>query len=108
MVATGPQLVTQENAAAIPPWPSRARGEHPGRAQPPAEAPGPDERLRRQPLWRRIFVRPSVGARIAAIVVFVFFTLVDADRHLQLTGRHHVVDGGLGLLRDHGLRRLAC
>ncbi len=47
-------------------------------AQAPTEAPGSDERLRRQPLWQRIFVRPSVSAALAAIVVFVFFSLVDA------------------------------
>jgi simple sugar transport system permease protein len=42
---------------------------------PPAPA---DERLRRQPLWRRMLVRPSVSAFLAAIVVFVFFSAVDA------------------------------
>jgi len=47
----------------------------------PTPAPAPatplDERLRTQPLWRRALVRPSVGAAIAAIVVFVFFSAVD-------------------------------
>jgi simple sugar transport system permease protein len=43
----------------------------------PAPAPRSDERLRHQPLWRKLLVRPSVGALIAAIVVFVFFSLAD-------------------------------
>jgi len=47
----------------------------------PAPAPAPaaraDERIRHTPMWRRILVRPSVGALIAAIVVFVFFSLAD-------------------------------
>ena len=38
----------------------------------------PDERLRRVPLWRKVLVRPSVSALLAAIVVFVFFSAVDA------------------------------
>lgn len=37
----------------------------------------PDERLRHTPVWRRMLVRPSVGALIAAIVVFLFFSAVD-------------------------------
>ena len=37
-----------------------------------------DERIRHTPLWRRMLVRPSVGALIAAIVVFVFFSAVDS------------------------------
>jgi simple sugar transport system permease protein len=49
---------------------------------PTAEAPpgGPraDERLRAEPLWRKALVRPSVGAAIAAVVVFIFFASVDA------------------------------
>lgn len=44
----------------------------------PADAPGGDERLRRQPLWRRMLVRPSVSALLAAIVVFLFFSAVDS------------------------------
>lgn len=36
-----------------------------------------DERLRRQPLWRRLLVRPSVGALLAATVVFLFFSAAD-------------------------------
>ena len=44
----------------------------------PADAPGGDERLRRQPLWRRMLVRPSVSALLAAVVVFLFFTAVDS------------------------------
>lgn len=36
-----------------------------------------DERLRHTPLWRRMLVRPSVGALVAAIVVFLFFSAVD-------------------------------
>ncbi len=41
-------------------------------------APAPaDERLRPQPLWRKALVRPSVGAAIAALVVFTFFAAVD-------------------------------
>ncbi|MCU0283485.1 MAG: ABC transporter permease [Candidatus Nanopelagicales bacterium] len=46
----------------------------------PAEGPttvGGDERLRHQPLWRRMLVRPSVSAAIAAVVVFVFFSVAD-------------------------------
>lgn len=45
----------------------------------PATAPaaGADERIRHTPMWRRMLVRPSVGALIAAIVVFLFFTAVD-------------------------------
>jgi simple sugar transport system permease protein len=37
-----------------------------------------DERIRHTPLWRRMLVRPSVGALIAAIVVFAFFSAVDS------------------------------
>lgn len=43
---------------------------------PTAPAPA-DERLRPQPLWRKALVRPSVGAAIAALVVFTFFAAVD-------------------------------
>jgi simple sugar transport system permease protein len=47
----------------------------------PAPAPAPaakaDERIRHTPTWRRLLVRPSVGALIAAIVVFAFFSLAD-------------------------------
>ena len=43
----------------------------------PAPAAPTDERIRHTPLWRRILVRPSVGALIAAIVVFIFFSLAD-------------------------------
>ena len=45
-------------------------------ASPPAAKD--DERIRHTPLWRRMLVRPSVGALIAAIVVFVFFSAVDS------------------------------
>ena len=44
---------------------------------PQAPASSADERLRHQPLWRRMLVRPSVSAAIAAVVVFVFFSAVD-------------------------------
>ena len=44
---------------------------------PTATPPRVDERLRHQPLWQRALVRPSVGAAIAAVVVFVFFSAVD-------------------------------
>ncbi len=43
----------------------------------PAHTPANDERLRHEPLWRRLLVRPSVGAFLAAIVVFLFFSAVD-------------------------------
>ena len=43
----------------------------------PAPATQPDERIRHTPLWRRMLVRPSVGALIAAIVVFLFFSAMD-------------------------------
>ena len=45
-------------------------------ASPPATKD--DERIRHTPLWRRMLVRPSVGALIAAIVVFGFFSAVDS------------------------------
>ena len=45
-------------------------------ASPPATKD--DERIRHTPLWRRMLVRPSVGALIAAIVVFLFFSSVDS------------------------------
>jgi simple sugar transport system permease protein len=48
----------------------------PGSA-PPEGTARVDERLRHTPLWRRVLVRPSVGAAIAAIVVFLFFSAVD-------------------------------
>lgn len=44
----------------------------------PAPVERPDERVRRLPVWRRMLVRPSVGALIAAIVVFLFFSAVDS------------------------------
>ena len=43
----------------------------------PAPATQPDERIRHTPMWRRMLVRPSVGALIAAIVVFLFFSAMD-------------------------------
>ena len=43
----------------------------------PELAPRKDERLRTQPLWQRLLVRPSVGAFLAALVVFLFFSAVD-------------------------------
>jgi simple sugar transport system permease protein len=46
-----------------------------GTAAPPQASS--DERLRPQPMWRRALVRPSVGAAIAAIVVFLFFSAMD-------------------------------
>ena len=46
-------------------------------AAPSTEQDRVDERLRHQPLWQRALVRPSVGAAIAAVVVFVFFSAVD-------------------------------
>lgn len=44
----------------------------------PGQAQRSDERLRTQPLWRRLLVRPSVGAFLATVVVFVFFSAVDS------------------------------
>lgn len=45
----------------------------------PADAPArTDERVRREPLWRKLLIRPSVGAAIAAIMVFAFFSLADS------------------------------
>ena len=53
-------------------------GPSPATATEPAiPTPGADERLRHTPLWRRMLIRPSVGAAIAAIVVFLFFSAVD-------------------------------
>lgn len=43
----------------------------------PAPASEADERIRHTPLWRRMLLRPSVGALIAAIVVFLFFSAMD-------------------------------
>jgi simple sugar transport system permease protein len=43
----------------------------------PPRTPRADERLRAQPLWRRVLIRPSVSALVAAIVVFLFFSAVD-------------------------------
>ena len=43
----------------------------------PAPPAGADERLRSTPVWRQVLVRPSVGALIAAMVVFGFFTVAD-------------------------------
>lgn len=43
----------------------------------PPEGPKADERLRTVPRWRRLLVRPSVGALLATIVVFMFFSAVD-------------------------------
>jgi simple sugar transport system permease protein len=37
-----------------------------------------DERLRAEPLWRKVLVRPSVSALLAAIAVFAFFSAVDS------------------------------
>lgn len=42
---------------------------------PPAVAK--DERLRAVPAWRKALVRPSVGAALGALVVFLFFATVD-------------------------------
>lgn len=44
---------------------------------PPGAGPPKDERLREQAAWRRILIRPSVSALLAALVVFVFFSVVD-------------------------------
>ena len=43
----------------------------------PTGGPATDERLRTTALWRRLLIRPSVSALVAAIVVFLFFTAVD-------------------------------
>jgi simple sugar transport system permease protein len=43
----------------------------------PSPTPATDERLRHEPIWRRMLLRPSVGALLAAIVVFLFFSAVD-------------------------------
>ncbi len=41
------------------------------------ERPGSDERLRAQPMWRKVLVRPSVSAALATLVVFAFFSAAD-------------------------------
>lgn len=45
-------------------------------AVPPVQA-AVDERLRQVPTWRKVLVRPSVGALLATVMVFVFFSAVD-------------------------------
>lgn len=45
----------------------------------PSAAAGSDERVRKVPAWRKALVRPSVGAAIGALVVFLFFAAVDAS-----------------------------
>ncbi len=59
-----------------------------------------DERLRREPLWRKLLIRPSVGAAIAAIVVFIFFSLADS------TGTFHSPSGvasWMGVSASYGI-----
>ncbi len=48
-----------------------------GGPAPGAVPPTSDERLRHVPAWRRALVRPSVGAFIATVLVFLFFTAFD-------------------------------
>lgn len=47
-------------------------------SQATATPPTADERLRAVSAWRRMLVRPSVGAAVGAFVVFIFFASVDA------------------------------
>ncbi|MGV1003389.1 MAG: ABC transporter permease [Candidatus Nanopelagicales bacterium] len=44
----------------------------------PGSGAAPDERMRKVPVWRKLLVRPSVGAFLATILVFVFFSAVDS------------------------------
>ncbi|MEO3825085.1 ABC transporter permease [Actinomadura sp. B10D3] len=46
------------------------------------EVAGPDERLARQSLLRRLLGRPELGALLGAVALFVFFSIV-ADAFLQ-------------------------
>lgn len=45
-----------------------------------------DERLRHTPAWRKALVRPSVGAALGALIVFIFFASVDATGNFTSPG----------------------
>ncbi|MFI0372514.1 ABC transporter permease [Actinomadura sp. 1N219] len=53
-----------------------------GLAEPPVAKPGPDERLSRQSLPRRLLGRPELGALLGAVALFAFFSIV-ADAFLE-------------------------
>ncbi|TMQ95181.1 ABC transporter permease [Actinomadura soli] len=53
-----------------------------GLAEPPVAGPGPDERLARQSLLRRLLGRPELGALLGAVALFAFFSIV-ADAFLE-------------------------
>ena len=106
MVLTGPSFVTQENAADVH---RTGRAGNPVgatmsiRQRPRTAGQGSDERVRKESAWRRALVRPSVGAAMGALVVFLFFAAVD-QRYLHLPRRGRRLARRLGQLRDHGLR----
>jgi simple sugar transport system permease protein len=53
--------------------------------------PAVDERLVRQPWWRRAAIRPEVGAVIGAVVVFIFFATT-TESFLTAAGMANVLD----------------
>ncbi len=62
-----------------------------------------DERLRPTPAWRRALVRPSVGALLATVVVFLFFAAVDQTGTFSSPGG---IASWVGVAASYGI--MAC